>query len=188
MSMNDSLVIAATAVKDSVFTVADASAVQDVAQAVSQGAVTAVTDVLGKGGFSVEPTFGQVIEFQITGLMVVFVVLGGLTLMCYLLAWLLKTVAPDQFHGKSKPAPAAPVAAPKQAAAAPAPAATASVAPVATGIHPGLSDEELVAILAVAASEGMGRPVSLVKFRPQDSMDWTWSVQGRVGLHSSHKL
>jgi hypothetical protein len=187
MSMNDSLVVAATAVKDSVFTVADASAVQDVAQAVSQGAVTAVTDVLGKGGFSVQPTFGQVVEFQLTGLMVVFTVLGGLTLMCYLLAWMLKTVAPDQFHGKSKPAPAAP-AAPKQAAVALAPAVTAGAAPVVTGIHPGLSDEELVAILAVAASEGMGRPVSLVKFRPQDSMDWTWSVQGRVGLHSSHKL
>ena len=56
------------------------------------------------------------------------------------------------------------------------------------GIHPGLSDEELVAILAVAATEAVGQAVTVVRFRPMDSMDWTWSVQGRVGQHNSHKL
>lgn len=187
MSMNDSLVVAATTVKDSVVTLADASTVQSAATAVSQTALGAAAEAAKAAGFSVQPTFGQVVEFQLTGLLVVFTVLGGLTLMCYMLGWILKAVAPDQYYGKSRPsAPAAAPAAVKPAAPAP---AVASVAPaVASSIHPGLSDDELIAILAVAASEGMGRPVSIVKFRSQDSMDWTWSVQGRVGLHSSHKL
>ncbi len=59
---------------------------------------------------------------------------------------------------------------------------------VPTSIHPGLSDEELLAILAVMAMEEIGQAVTVVKFRHMGSMDWTWSVQGRVSLHSSHKL
>jgi len=46
----------------------------------------------------------------------------------------------------------------------------------------------LVAILAVAATEAIGQAVAVVKFRHMGSMDWTWSVQGRVGQHTSHKL
>ena len=44
-----------------------------------------------------------------------------------------------------------------------------------------------VVILAAAATEELGQAASVVLFRPIDSMDWTWSVQGRVGLHTSHK-
>jgi hypothetical protein len=171
MSINNSLVVAASAVKDTVLTVADSSAVQ--------GAVTVAADAIGKGGFQAKATIGQMLEFQLTGLLVVFVVLGGLTLMCTLMAWLLKTVAPDQYYGKPKaPPPALPR---REAAPAAVPAAPASV-------HPGLSDEALVILLAAAASEEMGQAAVVVKFRPLDSMDWTWSVQGRVGIHNSHKL
>ena len=145
----------------------------------------------GKGGFSEKASLGELVEFQFTGLLVVFVVLGSLTVLCYLIGWLLKRIAPDQYHGKAKashtsapvakaPAPA-PVPAPK-----PAPAATPPAAPAT--IHPGLTDEQLMAILAVAATEALGQAVAVVSFRPLGSMDWTWSIQGRVQHHTSHAL
>ena len=43
-------------------------------------------------------------------------------------------------------------------------------------------------LLSVAASEQLGKHASVVSFRPMDSMDWTWSQQGRAVLHNSHKL
>lgn len=163
----------------------DVSVVQGAVQAATQNAVVATTEVLGKGGFSVHPTIGELIEFQVTGLLVVFVVLGGLTLICMLTGWLLKIVAPEQYYGKKKVPAAVPVP-----AAAPARAPAPAAPPVAATIHPGLSDDKLLVLLAIAASEGLGQAVSVVKFRPADQMDWTWSVQGRVGLHShsSHKI
>ncbi|MBK8744331.1 OadG family transporter subunit [Propionivibrio sp.] len=177
MSLHDSFTGVLAVAKDTVFAVADSATVQDAAKAVSQGAVATVADAVENTGFTAKVTLGQVVEFQLTGLLVVFTVLGGLTLMLYLLAWLLKTFAPDQYHCR-KAAPAAPAVR----------AVAASALPAVASIHPGLSDEELVVILAVAAAEGMGQSVTVVKFRPMDSMDWTWSVQGRVGLHSSRKL
>ena len=173
MSIDNSLVLAATAVKDAVLTVADSSAVQ--------GAATAAVDAIGKGGFSANETLGQMLEFQLTGLLVVFVVLGGLTVMCYLMGWILKKVAPEQYYGK-------PIAPPPAMPRRDAPSAQAAVPAATAGVHPGLSDETLVILLTAAASEEMGQAAMVVKFRPMDSMDWTWSVQGRVGLHNSHKL
>ena len=166
MSMNDSVLVVA-------------SAAQDVANA--------AVAVVGKGGFSANETFGQIIEFQLTGLLVVFTVLGGLTIMLYLLAWILRTVAPDQYYCRPKAAAATKTAPALSAVVATQPVASA-IQPATSSIHPGLSDDELVAILAVAASEGFGQPVSIVRFRPMDSMDWTWSVQGRVNLHASRAL
>ena len=181
MSLSTYLVLAAN-------TVADATPVQEAASAIAQHGAAAA-EAAKAAGFSLQPTFGEVIEFQLTGLLVVFTVLGGLTLMCYLLAWLLKTVAPDQYHCKPKRSAAPPVKAvpPKVVAAVPAAAATAPAAALATAsLHPGLADEAFLAILAVAATEALGQAVAIVRFRPMDSMDWTWSVQGRVGLHTSH--
>ena len=169
MNLSNSLVLAAAAVS---------------VTAIAQDATAVVTDVAGKGGFTASATLGQLVEFQLTGLLVVFTVLGGLTLMCVLLAWIIKTVAPDQYHCKKKAAPAAP---PAKLAPVTAPAVTAHAAAPAS-VHPGLTDEELVAILAVAATEAVGHAVAVVKFRHMGSMDWTWSVQGRVGQHTSHKL
>lgn len=166
MSITNSLVLAA----------------QDTATVVAQNTVAAVTDVAGKGGFTANATLGQLIEFQFTGLLVVFTVLGGLTLMCVLMAWILKTVAPDQYYCRKQAAPETP----RAPVTAPAPVATQAAVPA--SIHPGLTDEELIAILAVAATEAVGQAVSIVKFRHMGSMDWTWSVQGRVGQHTSHKL
>ena len=146
----------------------------------------------GKGGFSEQATLGQMIEFQFTGLLVVFVVLGALTVLCYLIGWALKTVAPDQYYGKPKathalpPAAKAPAPAAKPAAVAATPVPAPAVGPAT--IHPGLTDEQLMAILAVAATEALGQAVAVVSFRPLDSMDWTWSIQGRVQHHTSHAL
>lgn len=175
MSITNSLAAVSAAVTDP-------SVVQDTAAGVAQNAAAVVTDIVGKGGFSASASLGELVEFQLTGLLVVFTVLGGLTLMCVLMAWILKMVAPDQYHCTKKTVtvvPHAPVAKSAQAHAQP-------VAPA--SIHPGLADEELVAILAVAATEAVGQPVSVVRFRQMGSMDWTWSAQGRVGLHTSHKL
>ncbi len=158
------------------------AAAQDKATAVAQQAAAAVSEAAGKGGFDATASIGQLIEFQFTGLLVVFTVLGGLTLICVLIAWILKTVAPDQYYCRDKPAtttPPLPSAPPHR---------TASPAVPTPTIHPGLSDEELLVILAAAASEALGQTVAVVSFRHMGTMDWTWSVQGRVGQHTSHKL
>lgn len=161
---------------------ANASVTQQDGHAEGQKTTATVVEVpgKGKGGFSAKPELGELVEFQLTGLLVVFTVLGGITLVCNLISLILKTIAPDQYHCRSN-APvvqAKPVAAPAHAA----------VSTVAHTIHPGLADEKLVAILSAAAHEALGRPVSVVSFRPVDGMDRTWTVQGRVGLHTSHSL
>lgn len=60
--------------------------------------------------------------------------------------------------------------------------------PVPASIHPGLTNEKLIAILTVAAAEVVGKPVTVVRFRSSGSMHWHWSVEGRAALHASHKL
>lgn len=173
MSVSDTLVLATAAVKDP-------SLAQNTAVSAVQSAATAVTEVVGKGGFTADASIAQLVEFQFTGLLVVFVVLGGLTAMCSLMAWIIKTVAPGQYYGNKTVAEAhiphttqtKPVAAHE---------------PVPTGIHPGLTDEEFIAILAVAAADVLGHTVSVVRFRTTGSMDWVWPIQGRASHHSSHQ-
>ena len=59
--------------------------------------------------------------------------------------------------------------------------------PESSSIHPGLSDEKFFALLTVAAAEVIGDAVTVVKFRPMSSLDWSWSQLGRTDLHSSHR-
>lgn len=54
-------------------------------------------------------------------------------------------------------------------------------------IHPGLSDHQLVVLLAAAAAEMLGGPVRVEKFRPLTAKDLNWSAQGRSDLQS-HRL
>lgn len=54
-------------------------------------------------------------------------------------------------------------------------------------IHPGLSDQQLVVLLAAAAGEMLGGPVRVEKFRPLTAKDLNWSAQGRSDLQS-HRL
>jgi hypothetical protein len=55
---------------------------------------------------------------------------------------------------------------------------------VAHGIHPGLSDQQLVVLLTAAACEALGGPVRIDRFRPMSAKDWNWAAQGRQQLQS----
>ena len=72
------------------------------APATAQTVVATVGAGQGKGGFSAQPTVGELAEFQATGLLVVFVVLGAITAISMLMSWLLKVLAPTQYYGKPK--------------------------------------------------------------------------------------
>ena len=71
--------------------------------AATQTVATIVAPAKKDGGFSANPTAGELIEFQLTGLLVVFVVLGAITAISALMSWMLKTFLPSQYYGKSKP-------------------------------------------------------------------------------------
>ena len=148
-----------------------APAVAAPAQTAAPQTVATVGAGQGKGGFSAKPTVGELAEFQATGLLVVFVVLGAITAISMLMSWLLKTLAPAQYYGTNKPA----------AAAAPAPAAKAAPAATASG----LSHDKLLVILAAAAQEVFGKSAAVVSYSVADS---AWAMQGRVAHHQSHKL
>ena len=55
------------------------------------------------------------------------------------------------------------------------------------GIHPGLSDQQLVLLLTVAACETLGEPVRIDRVRPVTAKNGNWAVQGRRELQS-HNL
>lgn len=54
-------------------------------------------------------------------------------------------------------------------------------------IHPGLSDQQLVVLLAAAAAEMLGGAVRVEKFRPLTAKELNWAAQGRSDLQS-HRL
>jgi hypothetical protein len=152
------------------FVIAAADTAQTTAQT-SAPKTAATVEIAGKGGFTGEATVGQLMEFQLTGLLVVFVVLGAITVVSMFSSWLLKIIAPGQYFGSAPaPAPALPAAA---------------KAATATTIHPGLPNDKLLAILAAAAETALGQSVTIVSFATTDS---NWSAQGRIAIHSSHRL
>jgi ribosomal protein S17 len=121
-----------------------------------------------KDGQILPYTLGGLAEFQLTGLIVVIVVLFCLNLMCSAIGRLFKM-------GKSSAA-----AQPNQS---PLPVFSSAE----SGIHPGISDQQLVVILAASAQEMLGEPVRIKKFRPLSSRDQSWLAKGRSDLHS-HQL
>lgn len=106
-----------------------------------------------KQPFSEKPTTGEVLEFQATGLLVVFVVLGAITAICMFMSWCLKTFLPAQYYGKAVPAAAKPAAA---ALVAGAPAAAPG----------GLGQEKILVLLTAVAHEVFGSSATVVSFRP----------------------
>ncbi len=60
-----------------------------------------------------------------------------------------------------------------------------NVGPSKASIHPGMSDEKLVALLTAAAVQTLGPTASVVKFRSAENSG-AWTQQGRAGLHT-HK-
>lgn len=116
-------------------------------------------------------TLGRLVEFQLTGLIVVLLVLVGLSLICSLIGRLIKLL--DR-SGAELPAALSP-------APGPAPSTAAAT------IHPGLTDQQLVVLLTAAATEVIGGPVRIASFRQANNKGGNWAVQGRSELQT-HRL
>ncbi|MHB8057361.1 MAG: OadG family transporter subunit [Desulfuromonadaceae bacterium] len=56
-----------------------------------------------------------------------------------------------------------------------------------SGIHPGLSDQQLVVLLTAAACAALGEPVRVARFRSLSVRNGNWAAQGRHALQS-HRL
>jgi hypothetical protein len=110
---------------------------------------------------------GNLLEFQSVGFVLVLFVLAGLWGLISFVSYIVKILGLAQVSAN---------------------AGSKSVVASAKTIHPGMSDEKFVAIISAAAAHALGgKPVSVVKFKPLNTMDWTWAVQGRVSLHT-HKV
>ena len=133
------------------------------------GSVKLGEDYKAKNGSVQKYGIADLLEFQSIGFIVVLIVLVGLWGLIGIVSSIIKALGLG--------------VAPKTPAAAPVAAAVA-----AKTIHPGMSDGQFVAIIGAAAAHALGgKPVNVVKFKPLNTMDWTWAVQGRVSLHS-HKV
>jgi hypothetical protein len=99
-----------------------------------------------KDGQTVPYTLGTLVEFQFTGLIVVMVVLLGLYLICAGIGRLIKALDRSGAASPVKMMPSSP----------PTPAG---------GIHPGLTDQQLVVLLTAAASEAVGSTVRVDSIR-----------------------
>jgi len=124
---------------------------------------------LAKDGNAAPYSLGGLVEFQVTGLIVVLVVLVSLSLICAAIGRLLNRLHTPQ-------------------------ASTASIAtaiptenPATASIHPGLTDQQLLVLLTAAASEVLEEPVRVERFRPLNARDLTWASQGRHALQD-HRL
>lgn len=124
---------------------------------------------LADDGQSQPYTLGGLMEFQFTGLIVVMLVLFSLYVICAGIGRLLKSLQRSTARPKT-----APEVAPVQS-------------PAASGIHPGLSDQQLVVVLAAAAQEALGGPVRVKRFRPLTAHDLDWAAKGRSDLQQ-HRL
>lgn len=133
---------------------------------VSQAQARLGQQYAGKDGTLEPATLAGLVEFQVTGLIVVMVVLAGLSLLCAALGRLLHR--PDQ--PAATRAPLQPDAARE------------------AGSHPGLTDQQLVVLLTAAASQVLEQPVRVEYFRQAAPGDPAWAAQGRSELVHSHRL
>ena len=142
---------------------------------------------------------GSLIEFQATGLIVVMCVIVGLTVLCYLMNFIMAKLG---LNKDKAPAPAV------KAAPAAAPAAAAPVTPTAIGPahcdwdpnaksvhpgftnkqlqaflgiaavaaleeHPGMSNDQFLALVTAAATQAIGQPCRVTAYRNINSPAWT---------------
>ncbi|MDR0518231.1 MAG: hypothetical protein LBH25_14445 [Fibromonadaceae bacterium] len=121
-----------------------------------------------KSGTTEKYGIGHLLEFQFSGFLVVVAILSGLWALIGVLGYVLKSLGLGKAQASGTPAPVAPTA-------------------LGQTIHPGLGNEQFVAIISAAAAHALGKPVNVVKFKPLNTMDWTWAIQGRVSLHSHKK-
>lgn len=115
-----------------------------------------------------------------------FVIIGGIGVILSLFPLLNRFGKQD---GKIPPALPGHQAAHKTARPTAATSTGSPPTPVSTlsGIHPGLTDQQLVVLLTAAASETLGGAVRIDRFRPLTAKDWNWASQGRQALQS-HRL
>jgi hypothetical protein len=114
---------------------------------------------------------GDLLSFQLTGFVLVLCVLASLWGLISLISYIVRILGLAEQPKPAQPKPA-----------------TAISASSAKTIHPGMSDEQFVAIISAAAAQALGgTSVSVVKFKPLNTMDWTWAIQGRVSLHTHTK-
>ncbi|MDD2366405.1 MAG: OadG family transporter subunit [Desulfuromonadaceae bacterium] len=128
---------------------------------------------LSKEGQIVPYTLASLVEFQFTGLIVVLVVLVGLSLICSLTGRLIRLIQRET----AETLPPTPLKTPLT-----------QTVPVG-GIHPGLTDQQLVVILTAAATAIIGEPVRITRFRQSSKSNRgeNWSSQGRSELQA-HRL
>jgi len=125
---------------------------------------------LAKDGNAAPYSLGGLVEFQVTGLIVVMVVLISLSLICSVIGRLLGAL--------HRPGASQTTVTPPGPTPGPPPAVT---------IHPGLSDQHLVVLLTAAASEMLGETVRVEHLRPLNARDLNWTTQGRHALQD-HRL
>jgi len=110
----------------------------------------------------------DLLTFQSFGFMLVLAVLAGLWALIGFVSYVIKILGLGQQSATAGANPAAAVG-----------------KPTGKTIHPGMSDEKFIAVISAAAAHALGgKPVTVVKFRPLNTMDWTWAIQGRVSLHT----
>jgi len=113
---------------------------------------------------------GELLSFQSLGFVLVLCVLAGLWGVISVVSYIVNALGFAEQPKAAQPKPAA---------------VSASGAKT---IHPGMSDEQFIAIISAAAAHALGgAPVSVVKFKPLNTLDWTWAIQGKVALHT-HKV
>ena len=140
-------------------------------------------------------SIGSLVEFQATGLIVVMVVIIGLTVLCYLMNFIMAKLG---LNKTKAPAPAVKAAPASAAAAAPAAIGPAhcdwdpnakSVHPGFTnkqlqaflGIaavaaleeHPGMSNDTFLALVTAAATQAIGQPCRVTAYKNINSPAWT---------------
>ena len=156
----------------------------------------------GQGNQTETFTIGKLVEFQATGLIVVMVVIIGLCLLSYLMAFLMKKFGLDGDSPKKGDVSVKPIA-PQVKTSTSMPAASCNLDPkapsahpgfnnaqlqaflsmaavAALDIHPGMTNDQLAVIFAIAAAEILGEPCAIVRFKNSNSSDWTSVVQNRV--------
>ena len=160
-----------------------------------------------KGEFSTEQgckgdtdTFGigSLIEFQATGLIVVMVVIVGLTVLCYLMNFIMAKLGLNKDKAPAPAVKAVPAAAPAAAPVTPTAIGPAHcdwdpnaksmhpgftnkqfqaflgiAAVAALEEHPGMSNDQFLALVTAAATQAIGKPCRVTAYRNINSPAWT---------------
>lgn len=146
-------------------------------------------------------TLGKLVEFQATGLIIVMIVIIGLCILTYLMAFIMKKLGLNSDASKKETKPVSSTSQAKAPTSIPAAKCTldpnapsvhpgftnaqlqaflSMAAVAALDIHPGITNDQLAVIFATAAAEVLGEPCAVVRFKNSNSSDWTSVVQNRV--------